>query len=157
MSIRCECRVSLSLADFELLGRLGDGSFSQVLHARHRGSGTPCALKVIDKHLVLRNRQWEQVRTERNVLDRLDHAGVVQLLFTFQDAASLYLGLELCPEGTWASSSCMSSFVWQSKMPSAVRRVHMHLVSAASRSAMVQGLDLDLEVTGLMPARHAGA
>lgn len=93
------CRLQLSLRDFDLLEHVGEGSYSQVLHARHLATGTECALKVIDKHLILRNKQWDQVRTERNVLDRLRHDGVVQLLFSFQDPDSLYMGLEYCPQG----------------------------------------------------------
>ena len=57
------------------------------------------ALKVIDKHLVLRHKQMEYVRNERYVLDKTNYEGVVNLHFTFQDDNSLYLGLELCPNG----------------------------------------------------------
>ncbi len=48
------CRVALSLADFELLRRIGDGSYSQVVLARHRATGREFALKIIDKHYILR-------------------------------------------------------------------------------------------------------
>eukprot|EP00878_Enallax_costatus_P040720 GHUV01047074.1.p1 GENE.GHUV01047074.1~~GHUV01047074.1.p1 ORF type:complete len:291 (+),score=88.91 GHUV01047074.1:747-1619(+) len=41
----------------------------------------------------------DYIRNERNILDQLHHPGVVELHFTFQDAESLYLGLEYCPNG----------------------------------------------------------
>ena len=41
----------------------------------------------------------EQVRRERALLDRLSDEGIVALHFTFQDALSLYMGLEFCPNG----------------------------------------------------------
>eukprot|EP00882_Tetradesmus_deserticola_P024296 GHRQ01026548.1.p1 GENE.GHRQ01026548.1~~GHRQ01026548.1.p1 ORF type:complete len:103 (+),score=28.50 GHRQ01026548.1:540-848(+) len=41
----------------------------------------------------------DYIRNERNVLDRLHHPGIAQLQFTFQDAESLYIGLEHCPNG----------------------------------------------------------
>ena len=48
---------------------------------------------------MLRHKQMEYVRNERYVLDKTNYEGVVNLHFTFQDDSSLYLGLELCPNG----------------------------------------------------------
>lgn len=47
-------RLQLSLANFELLRRIGDGSYSHVVLARHRESGLEYALKVVDKQYILR-------------------------------------------------------------------------------------------------------
>ena len=66
---------------------------------RHKATGRVYALKAVDKHLVLRHKQANYIRAERALLDRLAHPGIVRLRFTFQDAASLYLGLDLCPSG----------------------------------------------------------
>lgn len=49
--------MQLSLADFELLRRIGDGSYSHVVLARHRATGRDYALKVIDKQYIMRYRQ----------------------------------------------------------------------------------------------------
>ncbi len=46
----------------------------------------------------------EHVKRERALLDRLSYEGIVRLHFTFQDALSLYMGLEVCPNGEGASS-----------------------------------------------------
>lgn len=92
-------RLQISVADFEIVQRLGDGSFSTVVLARYRGDGRCYALKIVNKGLVLRNRMAEYIRSERNLLDRLHHPGVAALCFTFQDDDSLYLGLEHCPNG----------------------------------------------------------
>jgi 3-phosphoinositide dependent protein kinase-1 len=67
--------------------------------ARHKASSREYALKVIDKQHIIRHNAVDAVRRERNILDRIDDPGVVQLFFTFQDALSLYLGLEYCPGG----------------------------------------------------------
>ena len=74
------------------------------------------ALKVVDKHLVLRHRLVGQLRQERNILDRCYHPGIARLHFTFQDDAAVYLGLELCPNGpplenlSVAAHSCRGLF-----------------------------------------------
>ena len=74
----------------------------QVVQVKQRQSGERYALKVVDKHLVLKNKQTQYLSNERKLLDRLENPGVVNLYFTFQDADSLYFGLELCPQGLWS-------------------------------------------------------
>ncbi|KAL4437322.1 hypothetical protein ABPG75_004461 [Micractinium tetrahymenae] len=92
-------RLQLSLADFELLRRIGDGSYSHVVLARHRDTGHEYALKVVDKQYILRHKVVEYIKKERQLLDQLSYEGIARLHFTFQDAYSLYLGLEYCPNG----------------------------------------------------------
>ena len=163
---------ALTLADFDLLRRLGSGAFAEVYLAipkvpipgvardpavslptsasaavgRNGGwrSAIPpsaVALKVVDKHLLTRTPSAvDAVRRERDVMDALGGLAAaaaaaaeeapstpsssstspssaslsrlppglhrlwaatrtVRLLFTFQDASSLYFGLEACPGG----------------------------------------------------------
>jgi 3-phosphoinositide dependent protein kinase-1 len=66
---------------------------------QHKQTGANYALKVVDKHLVLRHNQTRYISRERRLLDSLEHPGIVRLHFTFQDEDSLYFGLELCPHG----------------------------------------------------------
>ena len=95
-------RLSLVLSDFELLRTLGEGSVSHVVLARHRATGREYAIKIVDKHFVLRNKLAASIKLERKLLDALDDPGIVRLEFTFQDEASLYLGLQCCPHGALA-------------------------------------------------------
>lgn len=79
--------------------RLGDGSYSQVVLARHKTTGQEVALKIMDKRYLLRHNMVEYIRQERGLMDRLRHPGIARLLFSFQDNLSLYLGIEHCPHG----------------------------------------------------------
>lgn len=45
-------RANLTLAEFDILGHAGDGSFSTVIHAVHRTTLRHYAIKVVNKHLV---------------------------------------------------------------------------------------------------------
>ena len=72
---------------------------AQVVQVQQKETGRRYALKVVDKHLVLKHKQTEYISNERKLLDQFDYEGIVRLHFTFQDAASLYFGLELCPNG----------------------------------------------------------
>lgn len=46
----------ISVTDFDILERLGDGSFSTVVLARYKGDGQQYAVKIVNKTLVLRNK-----------------------------------------------------------------------------------------------------
>jgi 3-phosphoinositide dependent protein kinase-1 len=78
----------------------GDGSFSTVVLAQLRANpAEKFAVKIVNKHLVLRNKMFEYVRNERNIMDALDHEAIVKLRFTFQDQSSLcecYLFMSSC-------------------------------------------------------------
>ena len=84
----------------------------QVVQVVQKDTGQRYALKVVDKHLVLRNNYTEYIKTERKLLDRLDSPWIVNLHFTFQDVHSLYFVLELCPNGkSWSPCSSLQQFL----------------------------------------------
>lgn len=110
--------MSLILADFDIVRRVGDGSYSEVmqvqssdppwqpvsgadispknyqqreaqqpnlaLQVRHKGTGADYALKMVDKHLIVRHRMVAHIKQERNILDECDYPGIAKLYFTFQ-------------------------------------------------------------------------
>ena len=97
-------KLNVSMAAFEVMAEIGEGSFSEVLLVRRRADGanaTPVALKVMRKRHILKEKKAEFVRDERKALDLLRDASafVVKLLFTFQDDECVYLGLEHCGGG----------------------------------------------------------
>jgi hypothetical protein len=52
----CVCRLRISVSDFDILARLGDGSFSTVVLAKYKGDGQQYAVKIVNKTLILRNK-----------------------------------------------------------------------------------------------------
>lgn len=62
----CACRLSLQVSDFDILRRLGDGSFSTVVLARHRANGEQYAVKIINKTLVVRNKVQQNDATQNS-------------------------------------------------------------------------------------------
>lgn len=82
-------RLNCTISDFDLLRRAGDGSFSTVVKSRFHTDGEIYALKIVDKHFVVRHKYLSRILLERNVLDKIHYDGIVQLKFTFQDADHL--------------------------------------------------------------------
>ena len=54
--------------------------------------------------LIAGTLQIENLKLERALLERLNHPGIVNFYFTFQDPTSLYFGLEVCPKGVSTGS-----------------------------------------------------
>ncbi|KAG9139725.1 hypothetical protein Leryth_016667 [Lithospermum erythrorhizon] len=90
---------SFSIQDFDLGKIYGVGSYSKVVRAKKKDTGNIYALKIMDKKFITKENKTAYVKLERIVLDQLDHPGVVQLFFTFQDTYSLYMALESCEGG----------------------------------------------------------
>jgi len=87
-------RLSLSLPDFLLGARLGEGLTGRVHYARLRLRGSECALKVMRKARLLELGEEHHVRSELEALERIRSPFVTALLGCFQDAHALYLALE---------------------------------------------------------------
>ncbi|CAL0333430.1 unnamed protein product [Lupinus luteus] len=88
-----------TIQDFELGRIYGVGSYSKVVRAKKKDSGTVYAMKIMDKKFITKENKAAYVKLERIVLDQLDHPGIVRLFFTFQDTFSLYMALESCEGG----------------------------------------------------------
>ncbi|KAG6760443.1 hypothetical protein POTOM_036965 [Populus tomentosa] len=102
---------NFTIHDFELGKIYGVGSYSKVVRAKKKDTGTVYALKIMDKKFITKENKTAYVKLERIVLDQLDHPGIVRLFFTFQDNYSLcrylggnsskfpYMALESCEGG----------------------------------------------------------
>ena len=79
---------------YELLERLGEGSFGRVHRGRRRHTGQFCALKLVAKS----NKTLDDLgvlRTEVAILQRLHHPNVIRLLDCFETASDIVLVTEL--------------------------------------------------------------
>ncbi|KAL8136556.1 hypothetical protein V2J09_002557 [Rumex salicifolius] len=88
-----------TIQDFELGKVYGVGSYSKVVRAKKKDTGTVYALKIMDKKFIIKENKTAFVKLERIVLDQLDHPGIIRIYFTFQDMSSLYMALEPCEGG----------------------------------------------------------
>ncbi|USW52110.1 Putative serine/threonine-protein kinase, active [Septoria linicola] len=91
--------------DFDLVKTLGTGTFARVWMVKlaNRKEDTKnkvFALKILRKADVIRLKQVEHVRNERNVLAAVaGHPFITTMVASFQDQESLYMVLDYCPGG----------------------------------------------------------
>ena len=90
--------------DFDLIKTLGTGTFARVwlakLANRKADGNKVFALKILRKVDVIRLKQVEHVRNERNVLAAVaGHPFITTMVASFQDSDTLYMLLDYCPGG----------------------------------------------------------
>nr|POF07085.1 isoform 2 of camp-dependent protein kinase catalytic subunit alpha [Quercus suber] len=91
--------------DFDLVKTLGTGTFARVWLAKIANKKGPdsnkvFALKILRKADVIRLKQVEHVRNERNVLAAVaGHPFITTMVASFQDTDALYMLLDYCPGG----------------------------------------------------------
>eukprot|EP00928_Gymnodinium_smaydae_P076686 TRINITY_DN5974_c0_g1_i1.p1 TRINITY_DN5974_c0_g1~~TRINITY_DN5974_c0_g1_i1.p1 ORF type:complete len:398 (+),score=87.29 TRINITY_DN5974_c0_g1_i1:224-1417(+) len=92
---------ALSFYDLDLRATVGTGTFGRVRLAMIRGDPErhPMAIKILKKSEVIRLKQVEHIRSEKQILASLEHPFIVNLLCTFQDEKRLFMLLEFVNGG----------------------------------------------------------
>jgi len=88
-----------TLEDFELRATLGTGTFGRVKLVRHKPTGQWLALKMLGKVNIIKLKQVDHIKNEKQILYMLDHAFMVNMIAFFQDKRNLYMCLEYVPGG----------------------------------------------------------
>lgn len=85
-----------------IFGKLiGDGCYSTVFLAKDIHTGKEYAIKVCDKHHIIRKKKREYIKREKDALNMLSNVphGFVKLYCTFQDTERLYFVLSYAKNG----------------------------------------------------------
>lgn len=80
--------------DFELLKVLGRGSFGKVMQVRHKVTREIFAMKILKKSAILARNQVEHTKSERRILESLQHPFLMTLRYAFQSKDKLYFVLD---------------------------------------------------------------
>eukprot|EP01029_Cantina_marsupialis_P012269 TRINITY_DN2709_c0_g1_i1.p1 TRINITY_DN2709_c0_g1~~TRINITY_DN2709_c0_g1_i1.p1 ORF type:complete len:614 (-),score=178.83 TRINITY_DN2709_c0_g1_i1:246-2087(-) len=86
-------------SDIQKIRAIGSGSYGTVTIVRHKITGQTYALKQIRKATVIMKKQEKFIRNERNILSKLNHPFIVNLVRTFKDEESVYMLMEICLGG----------------------------------------------------------
>jgi len=87
---------TFGFVDFDLRATVGTGTFGRVRVVKIRGSSdrSPLALKILKKSEIIRLKQVEHVKAEKQILSMIEHPYIVNLLQTFQDDKRLFMVME---------------------------------------------------------------
>lgn len=90
---------SVSVSDFDLIKVIGKGSIGKVFLVRKKDTHGVYAMKVLRKKNVVRHGLEEHIKTERLILEEIDHPFIARLRFSFQTKDKLYLVTDYCSGG----------------------------------------------------------
>ncbi|XP_021752200.1 serine/threonine-protein kinase AtPK2/AtPK19-like [Chenopodium quinoa] len=89
----------VGVKDFEVLRVVGKGAFGKVYQVRKRSSDEIFAMKVIAKDKIIEKNHVEYIKSEREILMKIDHPFIVKLNYTFQTKYRLYFVLDFVNGG----------------------------------------------------------
>merc|ERR550525_230555 len=80
--------------DFEFLKVIGRGAFGKVMQVKHKTNGEIYAMKILRKKQIVARNQVEHTKSERKILQALQHPFLIKLRFAFQTDSKLYFVLD---------------------------------------------------------------
>lgn len=92
-------RIKPKHKDFEMVTQVGQGGYGQVFLARKKDTREICALKILNKKLLVKLDETRHVLTERDILTNARSDWLVKLLYAFQDSEKVFLAMEFVPGG----------------------------------------------------------
>jgi len=79
------------LDDFEMVKTIGTGTFARVTLCRDKTTRDYFALKILAIHDIIRLKQVEHVKNEKNILKEINHPFLVELTWKSKDRSFLYM------------------------------------------------------------------
>lgn len=89
----------MSIDDFVIMKVVGKGSYGKVLLVKRNDDQKIYAMKVLKKKHMIKKNQVEHIKTERKILELIDHPFIIKLKYAFQNPQKLYLVMDYCPGG----------------------------------------------------------
>ncbi|XWS65629.1 hypothetical protein CRYUN_Cryun05aG0130200 [Craigia yunnanensis] len=90
---------SVGLVDFEVLKVVGQGAFAKVYQVKRSDTSDIYAMKVMRKDKIMEKNHAEYMKSERDILTKVDHPFIVKLRYSFQTKYRLYLVLDFVNGG----------------------------------------------------------
>ena len=86
------------IEDFTRVSKLGKGAYGQVFKVAYTTTGKQYAMKVITKQTIENLRMKDQLKNEFDILQKVSHPNIIQLIGYFEDARNIYFLLELADD-----------------------------------------------------------
>jgi ribosomal protein S6 kinase beta len=91
--------ITIGPQHFELLKLIGEGAFGKVIMVRNRLNQELYAMKVITKKLIRKKNNIDYMKSERDILTKINHPFIVNLCFAFQTEQRLFLVMDFLGGG----------------------------------------------------------
>jgi hypothetical protein len=88
-----------NVGNYTFLKTIGKGNFGKVLFVKSKVDGNFYALKVLKKINVIKSNIIERIKTEKRVLEKIEHPFIVKLHSSFQSPDKIFFLMDLCNGG----------------------------------------------------------
>lgn len=92
-------KVVIGPQHFDLLKLIGEGAFGKVILVKNCLDSKLYAMKVISKKLLKKKNHISYMKSERDILTKIDHPFVVSLWFAFQSEKKIFLVMDFLAGG----------------------------------------------------------
>jgi serum/glucocorticoid-regulated kinase 2 len=89
----------VSLEDFDMLSVIGKGGFGKVLLVRKKDTREKFAMKVLLKDFIIKRKEVQHTKVEREILATVSHPFLVSLHHAFHTQSKLYLIVDFVSGG----------------------------------------------------------
>ncbi|XP_022916965.1 cAMP-dependent protein kinase catalytic subunit 3 [Onthophagus taurus] len=90
----CEDDKDNEMDDLHIIKTVGTGTFGRVLLCRNKSTDEYSAMKILNLADVIRLKQVEHVKNEKNILLEINHPFIVNLFWCHRDDTSIYMLFE---------------------------------------------------------------
>lgn len=139
-----------SLDNLDLIKTIGTGTFARVCLCKHKASRRYFALKILSMADVIKLKQVEHVKNEKNILSQVSHPFIVSMVWSHKDKSCLYMLFTFVCGGELFSYlrssgkfSSATSFFYAAEIVSALE--YLHSLSIVYRDMKPENLLLDRE------------
>ena len=89
----------LKVDDFTILKVIGRGSYGKVLLVKKIDTEEILAMKILKKKEMMVRNQVIHIKTERRIMEMINHPFIIKLQYAFQNKHKLYLLTKFCSGG----------------------------------------------------------
>ena len=89
----------MTVDDFTSLKLIGKGSYGKVFLVQKKDDQKIYAMKILKKKAMIKRNQVNHIKTERKIMELIDHPFIAKLIYAFQTAQKLYMVMDYCPGG----------------------------------------------------------
>jgi len=88
-----------SFYDFKKIACIGKGSYGTVYLVQYKENKKYYAMKVLKKDMIKKLKQTNNTKTEREILERIQHPFIINLYYAFQNSDGLFMCTEFLQGG----------------------------------------------------------
>ena len=103
-------KIVINRNSFDYLSIIGRGGFGKVWKVCHKQTRILYAMKEMNKSKIIDKKSDKSVKSERDLLSKLNHPFIINMHFSFQDSDNLYLVMDLLTGGDLRYHICKTRY-----------------------------------------------